>query len=92
MATAGAAADREGHPEERGEGGGEVEETDQGTAHQGEGQEDIREGQRYFMIPQHCFLYDYVASYDYGFYYTVHSMLHGPKQFIIMYSWFHKNA
>ena len=51
MATAGAAADREGHPEEGGEGGGEVEETDQGAAHQGEGQEDIREGQRYLMIP-----------------------------------------
>lgn len=51
MAAAGAAADREGHPEERGEGVGEVEETDQGTAHQGEGQENVRESQCHFMIP-----------------------------------------
>ena len=88
MATAGAAADREGHPEERGEGGGEVEETDQGAAHQGEGQEDIREGQRYFMIPTLPSIY--MPLYDYGsayFLLPVHSSLHaGPISFIIMYS------
>lgn len=49
MATAGTAADREGHPEERGQGVGEVEETDKVSAHQREGQKDIRASQCYFM-------------------------------------------
>jgi hypothetical protein len=44
-----------------------VEEADQGTAHQGEGQEDIRESQRYFMITtllssNHMVLYTYFMT------------------------------
>ena len=41
MAATRTAADREGHSEEREEGGREMEEADQGTAHQREGQKDI---------------------------------------------------
>ena len=49
MATTGTDPDREGHCEERAESVGEMEKIDQRTAHQGEGQEDVRDGQCYIL-------------------------------------------
>ena len=49
MATTGTDPDREGHCEERAKSVGEMEKIDQRTAHQGEGQEDIRDGQYYIL-------------------------------------------
>jgi hypothetical protein len=58
-----------------------VEEADQGTAHQGEGQEDIRESQRYFMITT------LLSSSHMVLYILLHSSQHsGPISFILVFT------